>query len=69
MLNTATTQVLVEDRHRELRQAAARGRAVHRLPRNPAVRAWVGWMLVRTGWRLAASCRRTNLTICGRTTI
>jgi hypothetical protein len=67
MLNTAATQVLVEDRHRELRRAAARQRTVRTLPLGPGARAWVGWMLVRTGWRLAAAGRRTNVTICGRT--
>jgi hypothetical protein len=61
---------LVRDRHRELRApAAARHRSTHVVSPHPAVRAWFGWMLVRTGWRLASSGRRADITICGRTTL
>jgi hypothetical protein len=69
MLNQFATEALVRDRHRELRAAAARQRTTSRVSNNPAVRAWVGWMLVRAGWRLAATGRRANVTICGRTTL
>jgi hypothetical protein len=69
LLHTAATDTLVRDRHRELRRAAARGRAVRRFPQYPYLRARAGWFLVRTGWRLAASGRTTNVTICGRTTL
>ena len=69
MLNPLATEVLVHDRHRELQAAAVRQRTVARVPQHPVVRAWLGWMLVRTGWRLAASGRRADVTICGRTAL
>jgi hypothetical protein len=69
MLNQLATDELVRDRHNDLRDAAARHRTARRVSHHPAVRAWMGWLLVRAGWRLAASGRRTNVTICGRTTL
>jgi hypothetical protein len=69
MLNQLANDALVRDRHRDLHDAAARHRMARRVPYHPAVRAWAGWLLVRAGWRLAASGRRANVTICGRTTV
>ena len=61
---TFGTEVFVQDRHRDLRATAAR-----RSPHHRAVRVWLGWMLVRAGWRLAGSGRRASVTILGRTTL
>jgi hypothetical protein len=63
------TQALVQDRQRELRAAAARGRTAKRVHHHHAMRVWLGWTLVRAGWRLAASGRRASVTILGRTTL
>ena len=68
MIDRLATEVFVQDRQRAL-QEAARRRPTRQVPHRPAVRAWLGWMLVRVGWRLAVSGRRTNVTILGRTTL
>jgi hypothetical protein len=68
MIDRIATEVFVQDRHEAL-QSAARHRPARQVPHHPVVRVWLGWMLVRAGWRIAASGRRTNMTICGRTTL
>jgi hypothetical protein len=69
MIDRIATDVFVQDRHRELRATAARHGAARRVMHRPAVRVWLGWTLVRAGWRLAASGRRASVTILGRTSL
>jgi hypothetical protein len=67
MIDRIATEVFVQDRHEALRATAAR--TARRSPHHHVVRVWLGWTLVRAGWRLALSGRRASVTILGRTTL